>query len=147
MFKKIVFVVMILVSSLFSSEINWAKNYEVGMREATKTNKPVLLVSSRHSCKYCKILKKSTFKDKKVIEALNKNFISIIAYSDENDYMPRELFTPGVPALWFLLPSGQPMYQPLMGAVGASDFLNALGIVKEDFEKLQKLAKAQKSSK
>ncbi len=134
MFKKII-LMLLVVSSLFASEIRWAKNYSDGMKEAVKSNKPVLLVSSRHSCKYCVILKKTTFKDQKVIEALNRDFIAILVHSDDNDYMPRELFTPGVPALWFLLPTGQPMYQPLMGAVDATNLLNALAIVKEEFNK------------
>jgi len=140
MLKKIVLIGMILVSSLFSAEINWAKDYRSGMKQALKENKPVLLVSSRHSCKYCVILKDTTFKDKDIIKALNKDFISIIAYSDEQDYMPRELFTPGVPALWFLVPDGQAMYQPLMGAIKTPEFMNALSIVKETFEEYKKTA-------
>jgi len=136
MLKKII-LVLLVVSSLFASEIKWAKSYSEGMKEATKVNKPVLLVSSRHTCKYCVILKNTTFQDKKVIEFLNRDFIAIIAYSDDNDYMPQELFTPGVPALWFLFPNGQPMYQPLMGAVTPLNFLEALTIVKEEFNKVK----------
>ena len=49
--------------------------------------------------------------------------------------MPRELYRPGTPAIWFLLPSGEPMYQPLMGAIDAPKFLEALNIVKEEFNK------------
>ena len=135
MFKKIILTLLVLGSSLIASEINWAKDYSTGMKEALTKNKPVLFVSSRHTCKYCVILDNTTFQDKDVIKALTRDFVSIIAYSDENDYMPEELFTPGTPALWFLFPSGQPMYQPLMGAIDAPNFLKALAIVKEEFDK------------
>ena len=81
--------------------------FEILIAEAKKANKPVLFVSSRHSCKYCVVLDETTFKDKRVIEELNKSFVSIIAYSDENDYMPRELWQPGTPAIWFLEPSAE----------------------------------------
>lgn len=137
--RKVIMLMMLFVASaIFAADINWASDFNVGIESAKKTNKPVLFVSSRHSCKYCVVLDTTTFKDKRVIEELNKNFVSIIAYSDENDYMPRELWQPGTPAIWFLLPSGEPMYQPLMGAIDAENFLKALAIVKEDYKEYKK---------
>ena len=135
MFKKIILAILLIASSLMASEIKWAKDYDTGMKEAKKQNKPVLFVSSRHSCKWCVVLDNTTFKDAKVIDGLNKDFVSIISYSDEQDYIPKDLWRPGTPAIWFLFPDGVPMYQPLMGAVGAEDLLKALGIVKEEFIK------------
>lgn len=132
---KIFLYLMLLVATLAASDIKWAKDFNAGIAEAKKANKPVLFVSSRHSCKYCVILDETTFKDKRVIEELNKSFVSIISYSDENDYMPRELWQPGTPAIWFLEPNAEPMFQPLMGAVDAENFLKALSIVKEEFGK------------
>ncbi|MBU0720090.1 thioredoxin family protein [bacterium] len=137
----LIWLMIFLGTAAFSSEINWAKDFPAGIQEAAKQNKPVLFVFSRHSCKYCVILDETTFKDERVITALNRDFVSIISYSDENDYTPRELFTPGTPALWFLLPSGQPMFQPLMGAVDAENFLKALAIVKEEFDSSKKQGK------
>ena len=130
---KILLSLLLSFAALVASDIKWAKDFNAGIAEAKKANKPVLFVSSRHSCKYCVVLDETTFKDKKVIEELNKNFVSIISYSDENDYMPKELWQPGTPAIWFLMPSAEPMFQPLMGAVDAENFLKALSIVKEEF--------------
>ena len=136
--KILIYVVLIFATTLMASEIKWAKDFKSGMSEAQKLNKPVLFVSSRHSCKYCVILDNTTFKDKKVIKSLNKDFISIISYSDENDYMPRELYQPGTPAIWFLVPDGRPMYEPIMGAIDSENFLNALKIVKKSFDEFKK---------
>jgi len=135
--KIFIYMMLMLAVSVGASEIKWAKDYESGMSEASRFNKPVLFVSSRHTCKYCVILEETTFQNKQVIEALNKDFISIISYSDEKDYMPRELWQPGTPAIWFISPNGEPMFQPLMGAVNAENFLKAIEIVKEEFETLQ----------
>lgn len=132
---KIFIYLMLTIATLTASEIKWAKDFNSGVAEAKKVNKPILFVSSRHSCKYCVILDETTFKDKRVAEELNKNFISIISYSDENDYMPRELWQPGTPAIWFLEPNAEPMYQPLMGAIDAENLLKALAIIKEEFSK------------
>ncbi|QOY55096.1 thioredoxin family protein [Candidatus Sulfurimonas marisnigri] len=133
--KIFIYLLFVFSVGLSASEISWAKDFNEGMQEAARVNKPVLFVSSRHTCKYCVILEDTTFKDKEVIAELNKEFVSIVAYSDEQDYMPKELWQPGTPAIWFLYPNGQPMFQPLMGAVDAKNFLEALKIVKEDFNK------------
>lgn len=133
--KNIILTLLILSSSLLASEINWEKDFNSGVIKASKVNKPVLFVFSRHSCHYCRVLDSTTFKDKDVIAALNKDFISIISYSDENDYTPRELWRPGTPTLWFLKPNGTPLFQPLAGAIDAPGLLQALKIVKETFDK------------
>ncbi len=133
--KKIILILLILTSSLLASGINWAKDFDSGILEARKVNKPVLFVFSRHSCHYCRVLDSTTFQDKKVIRALNTNFISIISYSDENDYTPRELWRPGTPTLWFLNPKGKPLFQPISGAIDAPNFLQYLAIVKKEFDK------------
>ncbi|MGE4395887.1 MAG: thioredoxin family protein [Sulfurimonas sp.] len=130
-----IFLVLGMAINLFGVEINWAKDYHEGIENAQKSDKPVLFVSSSHACKYCVILDETTFKDARVVERLNKGFVSVISYSDERDYLPQELWRPGTPAIWFLMPSGQPMYEPLMGAMNAENFLKALSIVEEEFNK------------
>lgn len=134
--KYAILIVFLTISSVFSAEINWAKDFNAGIKIATENNKPVLFVFSRHSCHYCKVLDNTTFKDKEVIKALNKDFVPIISYTDENDYTPKELWRPGTPTLWFLNSKGEPMFQPLVGAVDAKNFLNALGLVKTEFDKI-----------
>ena len=135
MFKKYIFMMLFLATSILASEINWAKDYNSGIKDAANKNKPVLFVFSRHTCKYCVILEETTFKDKRVIKALDRDFVSIVSYTDENDYTPKELWRPGTPSIWFLKPSGEPMFQPIMGAVDAENFLKALAIVKDEYDK------------
>jgi len=137
--RKIVLMAVLLSSVLFASPINWEKDYKSGIAKATKLNKPVLFISSRHTCKYCVILDKTTLIDPKVVYELNRNFVSIISYSDENDYLPKELWRPGTPAIWFLDETGEPLFQPIMGAVDAKNFLMAVDIVKKEYIKRLKL--------
>ena len=139
--RKIFLLVMALfATTLMANEIHWAKDFKSGMAQAQKENKPVMFISSRHTCKYCVILEE-TLKDKTIVKALNKDFISIVSYSDENDYMPRELWRPGTPAIWFLNPDGSPMYQPLMGAYPKDAIIQAISVVKTQFDKNNKSGK------
>jgi len=138
---KIIISLLLLSSVVFSSVVNWQKDLKSSLVNAAKIDKPILFVSSRHSCKYCVILEEKTFGDARVIKALNQDFVSFTSWSDEGDVVPQMLWRPGTPAIWFLLPNGEPMYEPLMGAVGPEDFLNALSIVKEEFNKTHKKKK------
>jgi thioredoxin-related protein len=135
--KILLFLAVLFTTSLMAAEIHWAKDFKSAVKEATKQNKPVMFVFSRHSCKYCVILEETTFKDARVIEALNRDYVAVTSYTDEKDYTPQELIRSGTPTLWFLLPSGEPMFQPLMGAVDAENFLKALAIVKEEFDTMK----------
>lgn len=132
--KILITIAILFATTLMADEIKWEKDFKSGIENATKQNKPVLFIFSRHSCKYCVILEETTLSNTKVVETLNKDFISIISYTDENDYTPRELWRPGTPSIWFLYPNAEPMYQPLMGAVGEDDFLRVLAIVKKEFD-------------
>lgn len=143
MIKKIVLIAILSISSLFASGVKWEKDYNTGISVATKENKPMLFISSRHSCKYCVILDETALSDDKVIKALTQDFVSVISYSDEGDYLPKELWRPGTPAIWFLFPDGTPMYQPVMGAIDSANFLNALAIVKEAFDAADKARKVK----
>ena len=139
--SKVIISLLLLSGLLFGSSVAWQKDLKSALENAKKMDKPLMFVSSRHTCKYCVILEEKTFGDERVIKALNDDFVSFTSWSDEGDIVPDVLWRPGTPAIWFLLPSGQPMYEPLMGAVGADDFLNALSIVKEEYNKTHKKKK------
>ncbi|MBA1433485.1 MAG: DUF255 domain-containing protein [Epsilonproteobacteria bacterium] len=140
MFKKIITVIA-LTATLFGAEVHWAKDYRSGITQAQKENKPILFIISSHSCKYCLLLDRTTLKDPKVVKALNSDFVAIRSWTDKGDYIPAVLAqnTPGLPGIWFLLPDGDPMYQPLLGYVKTEYFLTALATVKSEFEKTKKV--------
>jgi thioredoxin-related protein len=139
--KLFFYIALLFASTIMASDVHWAKDFKSGIEQATKENKPVLFVFSRHTCKYCVILDETTFSDKRVVKGLDRDFVSIVSYSDENDYTPRELWRPGTPTIWFLMPDGEPMFKPLMGAVDPDGFLKAIAIVKKEFDKRESLKK------
>ncbi len=139
--KILIYMVLLFATSLMAAEVNWAKDFQSALKQAKAQNKPILFVISRDTCKYCVILKNTTFKDAKVAATLNKDFIAVTSWINENDYVPEELFTPGLPGIWFLKPSGEPMFQPLMGAQSTEKFMYALGLVKTEFETIKSSGK------
>lgn len=133
--RKIALLAFMLTSMLYASPIKWAADYQSAVKQATKETKPILFISSSHTCKYCVILEKTALSDPKNVNELNRNFVSVVSYSDEGDYLPKELWRPGTPAIWFLDEKGEPLFQPIMGAIDAENFYKALMIVEQTYIK------------
>ncbi len=133
--KKLFIAALFAAMGVFAQGIHWEKDFKHALVRAKQLHKPIFFVYSRHSCKWCRHLESTTFRDPRVIAALNGSFVNVVSYTDENDYTPRKLMLPGTPGLWFLDSSGEPMFQPVQGAVGASDLLRAIRIVEKEFDK------------
>ena len=141
--KIFIYGLLVLATSLLGDSINWAKDYQSGIAQASKEKKPVMFVISRHTCKYCVILEENTFSDKRVIDKLNKDYISIISYTDERDYIPRGMYNGGTPTTWFLNFDGEPMFSPVTGARSPEDYMSALQVVEEKFNQINKNGKTK----
>lgn len=143
MTKLFLIVVAFVVTTLSANEVHWAKDFQSGVATAQKEHKPILFIFSSTQCKYCVLLEENALSDAKVINSLNKDYVAIISYVDKGDYVPRELWRPGTPTIWFLDPNGEPMYAidrnfPLVGAIDKKIFVQILAIVKQDFDKKNK---------
>lgn len=130
---KIISGMLLGVSLLFGAGIKWEKDYASAIAKAKSVHKPVMFIVSNHNCRFCIQFEGTTLSDPKVAQKLNADFVSSIVYIDEDPVFPRQLFVPGTPGTWFLKPSGEPMFEPVMGAVGTEDFLSALETVKKEY--------------
>ena len=132
--KRFFFLLVLTATLLSGTGIQWEKEFEAALAKAKALDRPLFFVFSRHSCKWCRHLEATTFENAEVIDRLNGKFVNVIAYTDDGDYVPQGLWSPGTPALWFLDSSGEAMFPAIPGAVGASDFLKATGIVLQAYE-------------
>lgn len=133
--KKIVFLFLLTLSTVFGSGIKWEKDYATALKQAKALNKPVMFVISNHNCHFCVQFETTALSNPKVIQKLNANYIAAIVYVDENPIFPRDLYVGGTPATWFLKSDGEPLFEPLMGAVDTVGFLKALDIVSDEYKK------------
>lgn len=133
--KKLLLLFLLVASTMVADGIKWQKDYATALQSAKKLHKPMMFIISNHSCHYCVQLENTTLKDSKVIQKLNSEYIPTIVYVDESPVFPRDLYVGGTPATWFISSNGEPMFEPLMGAVGSEDFLKALDIVTQEYKK------------
>lgn len=139
--KKILLSFLLLFSTLYAGELHHANSFKDAVATAENSEKPIMFIISRHTCKYCVILEKNTLSNAEVIKRLNNDFVTYIAYTDDGDTFPDEYWRPGTPAIWFLDDSGRAISEPIMGAIDAANLLKALDIVDKRFKKQKKMDK------
>ncbi len=131
--KKIILLVLIVCMNLFGSELVLEKSFKNALIQADMTQKPIMFIVSRHTCKYCIMLEKETLSKADVIEVLNKDYVTYIAYTDDDDAFPEEFWRPATPTIWFLDDEGKAMSEPIMGAVDEENLLKILDTVSKSF--------------
>jgi thioredoxin-related protein len=94
--NKIFLLLISIVSLSFSLELNRFKNLDLALIEANKQNKKIMVFFHGKQCPYCDKMKKTTLKDKKVIEYINSKYIFVSIDEEDNpnvdqfvlDYIP-----------------------------------------------------------
>ncbi len=81
--------------------INWIE-FDSGMKMAHKSNKPIFLYFYADWCTYCVKLKKTTFKNKTILNYLKNHFISIKVNTDIEKELATNWKVRGLPTSWFL---------------------------------------------
>ncbi len=131
--KKIILLVLLVCMNLFGSELVLQKDFKNAVIQADMTQKPIVFIISRHTCKYCIMLENETLSKPDVVEELNKNFVTYIAYTDDGDGFPDEFWRPATPTIWFLDDEGKAMSEPIMGAVDEKNLLKVLDTILKSF--------------
>jgi len=130
---KAILITLWMSFTLFGADVKWEKDITSAMAKANKENKPLMVLVTKNGCRWCEVLKKETLQNPKVVAVLNRDFVSYEGVMDEGS-VPNSLMTPGTPATWFIK-GNAPMFEPVMGAVKADDFLMALDTVKKEYGK------------
>lgn len=126
--KKIFLICSLIVSVVFSSEINWAKDYTNALSEAKNTNKPILLLIDSPNCPYCQLLKEDVLSSDLVSSFINENFVPIIVRQNDGTY-PSDIFTVrGTPTTFFVKKNGEPYLSPIIGYVKEDKYFKYLKI-------------------
>jgi len=123
--QKILIVLCMLLLSLNAAELKWADTYTQAIEKAKKQNKNVMLLITTKTCRWCRKLESTTLKNQRVIERLNRDYISVHVTRDVDDY-PSDLQVKGVPTTYFLNVQGAPMIRKVMGYWNVDDYLSFL---------------------
>lgn len=132
---KILLLLLLTLSAVFANGIKWEKDYATALKQSKTLHKPMMFVISNHNCRFCIQFDSETLSSPKVIQKINADYVAAIVYMDQDPVFPPDLYAGGTPATWFLKSDGEPLFNPLMGAYPAGNFLKALDIVSAEYKK------------
>ncbi|MFT7002914.1 MAG: thioredoxin-related protein [Sulfurimonas sp.] len=128
MVKKIILLCTLISSTLFATEVNWAKNYQTALNDAKNSKKLVLMVVDRRGCPYCELLKEDVIESASVTEYINKNFIPLLVTQNDGTYPEDKFIVHGTPTTYFITAKGEIHMSPIIGYVKKDKYLRYLGM-------------------
>ncbi len=124
--KKILFLIAISSSLLFSGEITWEKSYKDASKKATDENKTIMLMLSSVNCSACNYMKNGPLKDEKIADFISKSHVAVEVEIYKDDY-PRKFDSPGTPTFFFINPkTDEKIGKEIIGGSNVKTFLKEL---------------------
>jgi len=83
-------VITFIISTEKKQTVKWINDYQAGMEQAKKQNKPVLLAFESDISPLCADMRRDTYVDSSVIKYIEENFVPILVDADENTRLAKE---------------------------------------------------------
>ena len=109
---KLILLILIFISSLYSYELNWLHDYNQALKQAKKEHKDVYLFVGADECRFCDRFKELTLSKKDVINTLKKEYVLLYLSRDQHK-IPKHFAIRGVPRHYFLTPTGKIIHEDL----------------------------------
>jgi thioredoxin-related protein len=139
---KIILTIMLLVSALWSTELNWNSDYEKALKEAKETKKDLYMLITSTNCRWCRKFESTTLQDESVIKRLKQQYV-LLHLNRDTDFIPKRFKKKRVPRHYFLTNDSEEIYT-FLGAWNKEDFFSFLKDVDEKREIKQKKQKEKK---
>jgi thiol:disulfide interchange protein len=105
-----------------AADIKWHSSLSAAQAQAKKTKRPLLVYFSTSWCGPCKEMKRTTFKDAKVI-AESRKWTMVQIDAEKQESVAAKYKVDGYPTMIILKPNGASVSRA-EGGMGASGFLN-----------------------
>ena len=124
--KKILFLITVSCSLLFSGEIAWEKSYKDASAKAVKNKKAIMLMLSSENCHACDYMKNGPLKSDSISNHISENYIAVEVEIYKDDY-PRKFDSPGTPTFFFIDPNtDEKIGKEIVGGSNEKTFLKEL---------------------
>lgn len=126
--NKILLLLIILFSSLYSENIKWHSSYAKALNIAHKEQKNLMIFIASSKTKTSNIILGKYFKNEKYNKFLNENFVNVLITVEYKTSYPIELFyTNEFPSIFFASYKDESfLTHPIYGLKNQEDFLNTL---------------------
>ena len=86
---------------LMANELHYEHNFNKALNKAKSQNKELMMIYSAPWCPECNYMKDVVFKDKKVLNYIQKHFI-VLNLNIQKDKLPKGFEYPGIPTFFFI---------------------------------------------
>ena len=119
---------ILFVSVALGEHIAWRSDFDKVLTKAKKEKKDILLLILKKDCKRCKSIFVEVFNEKEVQERVNEKYLPVIAYFEDKNSYPVELFYTGqFPSLFFVSYKDESFLNaPLLGIITKEELLDSL---------------------
>jgi thioredoxin-related protein len=128
----------LLLSLIFAEELKYLP-FNSALEIAKKEHKIVMLKLTAERCQYCKKMDIEVMGDSRVLDALNRDFVSV-SLDVNRDKLPLGLKKGMTPTFAFINSGGE-LFSVIRGAWRRDDFLDLLKYVKKKSELKRELKK------
>ena len=114
--------------SLFAHELEYEHDFKTALQKAKHQNKEIMMMYSAVWCPECNYMKDVVFKDKEVVNYVQKHFI-VLTLDIQKDKLPEGFEYPGIPTFFFIDTNAKEKSK-IIGGDKASKFLTKLKALK-----------------
>jgi len=128
-----IMIIVLFMLSLNATSITMQSSYKAALKEAKKTDRPLLIYLSMPHCKTCEYMNKKVLNQEKIVSYLNNHYIVVHLDSDDHT-LPRKLRANVSPVFHFIDPRDGEMIESIMGGRNTSKFLKLLKYSYRDYK-------------
>lgn len=89
-----------------ASGVDWRKDYEAALRDAAKGGRYVVVYFSGPDCPPCARMAETTFKDKAVVEYVNRAYVNVAVFLDGENAVAKQFGVDSIPTVFLVAPDG-----------------------------------------
>ena len=129
---KIILILILLLSNLFSNNISWYSSYDKALEIAQKEKKNMILFIASSKDKNSNKIIRKYFQNQDYINYLNTNFINVLITVEYKTSYPIELFyTTSFPSIFFVAYKDESfLTHPIYHFKSREDFIDILYSIK-----------------
>ena len=124
---KLLLVTLAFMTTLFSAELGWEKNYDKALSQAKKVKKDVYMLITSQDCRWCRKFETTTLEDVKTLERLKKQYV-LLHVDRDWDEIPEHFKKRSIPRHYFLRANGDTIHT-FLGYWNPEDFASFLSDV------------------
>ena len=96
--------VMVLSPAVGAEGVQWHRNPQTALEQASTTDRPLLIKFTAEWCGYCKKMERTTFADPATIKIVHRSFVPLLIDADKHGDLIRHLKVRGLPAILIIAP-------------------------------------------